>query len=97
MIVQRKHSMNWFDIPQGIRVVIRVHDGQDSLTGRMQFRDYVGHVQRVVADDTGEPIIYLTRDAAANGSRPEENVAISTSNIVAIKPIPERPQTQHSR
>ena len=87
--------MDWLNIPQGSRVVIRIQDGRDSITGRMQYRDYVGHVQQVAPDETGIPIIYLKRDAAANGSRPEEDVAISTAKVVAIKPIPERPQHLH--
>ena len=36
----------------------------------------------------------MTRDAAANGSRPEQRVSIDVETIVTIKPVPERPTSR---
>lgn len=69
----------------GSRVVVRLRAGIDSSTGRMQYRDRIGHI---VSYD-GETLL-LRRDAAANGSHPEETIAIPTELIHIMKPIPER-------
>ena len=74
-------------IPRSARVVARVLEGTDQTTGRPSFRDYVGHVL-----DISDTTLYLLRDAAANGSRPEQRVSISICAIVALKPVPERPE-----
>ena len=74
-------------IPRGARVVVRVLEGTDQTTGRPSFRDYVGHV--LGSSDTA---LDLMRDAAANGSRPEQRVHIPICAIVALKPVPERPE-----
>lgn len=73
-------------IPAGARVVVRTAIGVDPADGRMKFRDFVGHV-RAWDGITLE----LTRDAAANGSRPAEDVSIDARTIVRLKPVPERP------
>lgn len=73
-------------IPAGARVVVRTAIGVDPADGRMKFRDFVGHV-RAWDGITLE----LTRDAAANGSRPAEDVSIDAQTIVRLKPVPERP------
>ncbi|WEV69841.1 hypothetical protein OZX73_02955 [Bifidobacterium sp. ESL0775] len=72
-------------IPTGARLTVRTLDGKDPQTGRQQFRDYIGHVRSW----DGETLA-LTRDPAANGSRPAQNVVIPRDRIVALKPIPER-------
>ena len=69
-------------IPVGARVVVRITDG----TGRHQYRDYVGHVRA-----WDGRTLQLTRDAAANGSRPAQDVDISATDIAILKPVPERP------
>ncbi len=58
-------------IPAGARVVVRITDGIDPVDHRMKFRDYVGHV---VSWDGYT--LEMVRDAAANGSRPAQNVTI---------------------
>lgn len=73
-------------IPAGARVVVRTAIGVDPADGRMKFRDFVGHVRSW--DGT---VLELTRDAAANGSRPAEDVRIDAHTIVRLKPVPERP------
>ena len=77
---------NTAQIPRGARVVVRVLEGTDQTTGRPSFRDFVGHVL-----DSSDTTLDLMRDAAANGSRPEQRVRIPVSEIVALKPVPERP------
>jgi hypothetical protein len=72
-------------IPVGARVVVRITDGVDQNDGRMKFRDYVGHV---VSWDGYT--LELVRDAAANGSRPAQNVTIHQEQIATLKPVPER-------
>ncbi|KAB8286707.1 DUF6725 family protein [Bifidobacterium avesanii] len=73
-------------IPTGARVVVRTAIGVDPADGRMKFRDYVGHVRA-----WNGVTLELTRDAAANGSRPAEEVSIDARTIVRLKPVPERP------
>ncbi|WP_018143814.1 DUF6725 family protein [Alloscardovia criceti] len=73
-------------IPHHARLVIRCFDGVDAYSGRMQFRDYIGHI--AAYDDTH---ISFLRDATANGLRPEEMVSIPLDAVARIKPIPERP------
>ncbi|AEK30607.1 hypothetical protein BALAC2494_00094 [Bifidobacterium animalis subsp. lactis CNCM I-2494] len=73
-------------IPVGARVVVRITDGVDEYTGRHQYRDYVGHVRA-----WDGRTLQLTRDAAANGSRPAQDVDISATDIAILKPVPERP------
>jgi hypothetical protein len=76
-------------IPAGARIVVRVRDGVDSQDGRMKFRDFIGHVRSWDGKH-----LDLTRDAAANGSRPEQDVSLAADAIVTIKPIPERCRRQ---
>ncbi|XOQ63747.1 MAG: DUF6725 domain-containing protein [Bifidobacterium crudilactis] len=73
-------------IPAGARVVVRVRDGISTSDNRMKYRDYIGHVH--YWDGTE---LDLMRDAAANGSRPQQRVWLRAETIVRIKPIPERP------
>ena len=68
------------EIPVGARIVVRTLEGVDPTDHRMKFRDYVGHVRSWDGQK-----LEMTRDAAANGSRPE---------IVTIKPVPERSMTR---
>ncbi|WEV41540.1 hypothetical protein OZX57_05865 [Bifidobacterium sp. ESL0682] len=72
-------------IPVGARLMVRTLDGKDPQTGRQQFRDYIGHVRSWDGDT-----LSITRDPAANGSRPAQDVDIPRNRIVALKPIPER-------
>lgn len=73
-------------IPRSARIVVRTKAGIDPRTGRMTYRDYVGHVEQWDGNT-----LEMTRDAAANGSRPEEQVSIGADRIVRLKPVPERP------
>ena len=73
-------------IPAGARVVVRLYAGVDERTGRMQYRDIVGHVRSW--DGT---TLAMTRDAAANGSRPAQDMDIRGADIAILKPVPERP------
>ena len=75
-------------IPAGARVVVRITDGIDPVDHRMKFRDYVGHV---VSWDGYT--LEMVRDAAANGSRPAQNVTIHQEQIATLKPVPERRNT----
>lgn len=70
-------------------MVVRVFDGVDAADGRMKFRDYVGHV---ISWDGST--LELSRDAAANGSRPAQRVSIAADSIATLKPVPERPVVQ---
>ncbi|KFI59198.1 DUF6725 family protein [Bifidobacterium gallicum] len=74
-------------IPQGARVVVRTALGVDPGDGRMKYRDVVGHVR-----SWDGSTLEITRDAAANGSRPEQQVSIAAETIVRLKPVPERPK-----
>lgn len=74
-------------IPAGARIVIRTYAGVDERTGRRQYRDVVGHVRSW--DGT---TLHMTRDAAANGSRPAQEVRIDAASIAILKPVPERPR-----
>ena len=76
-------------IPAGARIVVRVSEGVDPADGRTKFRDYVGHVR-----SWNGHTLELTRDAAANGSRPAQHVTIDASTIVRLKPVPERQTAQ---
>ena len=62
--------------------------GIDPVDHRMKFRDYVGHV---VSWDGYT--LEMVRDAAANGSRPAQNVTIHQEQIATLKPVPERRNT----
>ena len=75
-------------IPAGARVVVRITDGIDPVDRRMKFRDYVGHV---VSWDGYT--LEMVRAAAANGSRPAQNVTIHQEQIATLKPVPERRNT----
>lgn len=77
------------EIPAGARIVVRVCEGVDPQDQRMKFRDYVGHVH-----SWDGHTLEMTRDAAANGSRPEQRVSIDVETIVTIKPVPERPMSR---
>lgn len=77
------------EIPAGARIVVRVCEGVDPQDQRMKFRDYVGHVR-----SWDGHTLEMTRDAAANGSRPEQRVSIDVETIVTIKPVPERPKSR---
>ena len=72
-------------IPAGARLVVRIALGPDPEDGRPKFRDYIGHV----VDWNGRRLI-LDRDPAANGSRPGERVTLQATDMVALKPVPER-------
>lgn len=74
-------------IPAGARIVVRLYAGVDERTGRQQYRDVVGHVRSW--DGT---TLEMTRDAAANGSRPAQDVSIDAASIAILKPVPERPR-----
>ena len=57
-------------------------------TGRapkIEYHDAIGHV--ISWDGI---TLHLMRDAAANGSRPEQEMFIDARTIVRLKPIPER-------
>ena len=57
-------------------------------TGRapkIEYHDAIGHV---ISWDGAT--LHLMRDAAANGSRPEQEMFIDARTIVRLKPIPER-------
>ncbi|MEE1296932.1 MAG: DUF6725 family protein [Bifidobacterium sp.] len=73
-------------IPVGARVVARLVDGTDPATGRRLYRDVVGHVR-----SWDGRTLSLTRDAAANGSRPAQLVDVDADDIAILKPVPERP------
>ncbi|KAA8819632.1 hypothetical protein CSQ85_02575 [Bifidobacterium rousetti] len=74
-------------IPNGARIVVRVIEGVDPDDGRTKFRDYVGHVL-----SWDGRTLELSRDAAANGSRPKQHVMIEADTIATLKPVPERPK-----
>ena len=79
------------EIPVGARIVVRTLEGVDPTDHRMKFRDYVGHVRSWDGQK-----LEMTRDAAANGSRPEQRVTIpadetfhaSATSVVACLPLP---------
>lgn len=77
------------EIPVGARIVVRTLEGVDPTDHRMKFRDYVGHVRSWDGQK-----LEMTRDAEANGSRPEQRVTIPADEIVTIKPVPERSMTR---
>lgn len=60
----------------------------DSSAQKIEYHDAIGHV---ISWD-GETL-HLMRDAAANGSRPEQEMFINARTIVRLKPIPERKRT----
>lgn len=83
-------------IPVGARIVVRTYKiaqlGADAsgqtTTGsgqKIEYHDVIGHV---ISWDGAT--LHLMRDAAANGSRPEQEMFISAHTIVRLKPIPER-------
>ncbi|RBP98785.1 DUF6725 family protein [Bifidobacterium xylocopae] len=72
-------------MPVGSRVVVRMADSVDPASGRMTYRDFIGHVR--ACDGR---MLTLRRDPAANGSRPSQDVRLDVAAIVAVKPIPER-------
>ena len=45
-------------------------------------------------DPKDQQTLEMTRDAAANGSRPEQRVSIPADTIVTVKPVPERSMTR---
>lgn len=55
---------------------------------KIEYHDAIGHV---ISWD-GETL-HLMRDAAANGSRPEQEMFINARTIVRLKPVPERKRT----
>ncbi|KXA17666.1 hypothetical protein HMPREF3216_01027 [Gardnerella vaginalis] len=57
----------------------------DGSGQKIEYHDAIGHV---ISWD-GETL-HLMRDAAANGSRPEQEIFIDARTIVRLKPIPER-------
>ena len=69
--------------------MVRTCEGVDPKDQRMKFRDYVGHVR-----SWDGQTLEMTRDAAANGSRPEQRVSIPADTIVTVKPVPERSMTR---
>ena len=82
-------------IPAGARIVVRTYAGLDPHTGRQQYRDVVGHVRSW--DGT---TLEMTRDAAANGSRPAQDVSIDatasrfSSRCPSVRGAVEAPQVQ---
>jgi len=64
------------EIPVGARIVVRTLEGVDPTDHRMKFRDYVGHVRSWDGQK-----LEMTRDVAANGSRPEQRVTIPADEI----------------
>ena len=56
-----------------------------SHTQKIEYHDAIGHV---ISWDGAT--LHLMRDAAANGSRPEQEMFIDARTIVRLKPIPER-------
>ncbi|WP_300768220.1 DUF6725 family protein [uncultured Bifidobacterium sp.] len=72
-------------IPKGSRVVVRLYDGIDTRTGRMSYRDVLGHVLSWDGD-----VLELRRDPSIDFSRPETTIEIAGKDIAIIKPIPER-------
>ena len=72
-------------IPAGVRVVVRMRAGIDERTGRMSYRDVLGHVESW--DGT---ILRIRRDASIDGSRPECLMDLNVADIAVIKPVPER-------
>lgn len=77
------------EIPAHARIVVRVSEGVDPADHRMKYRDYVGHVL-----SWDGHLLELSRDAAANGSRPAQHVSIDADTIITLKPVPERPTTR---
>lgn len=86
-------------IPVGARIVVRTYkiaqlgggerlQATDSSAQKIEYHDAIGHV---ISWD-GETL-HLMRDAAANGSRPEQEMFINARTIVRLKPIPERKRT----
>ena len=75
------------EIPVGARIVVRTLEGVDPTDHRMKFRDYVGHVRSWDGQK-----LEMTRDAAANGSRPDQAGAgtfhDSATSVVACLPLP---------
>ena len=92
LIYRERQGDDDYDVAQansnGRASVVRVTEGVDPTDHRMKFRDYVGHV---VSWDGYT--LELVRDAAANGSRPAQNVTIHQEQIATLKPIPEHPVT----
>ena len=72
-------------IPVGVRVSLSIEVGMDAVDHRMKYSHYVGHV----LSDDGTTLI-LSRDAAADGSRPVETIRVPMTKIRALKPVPER-------
>ncbi|MCI1984226.1 MAG: hypothetical protein LKJ47_05600 [Bifidobacteriaceae bacterium] len=72
-------------IPSGARIVVRIATGVDPTDGRMKYSDYLGHVESW--DGT---TLILLRDPSRDGSRPVQRVSLAATDIVALKPIPER-------
>lgn len=79
-------------IPVGARLVVRLYAGEDTVSQRMTYRDVLGHVRSWNGRQ-----LEITRDAAANGSRPEQHLVIDAQDIAVLKPIPERrrPNREH--
>ena len=83
------------EIPVGARIVVRTLEGVDPTDHRMKFRDYVGHVRSWDGQK-----LEMTRDAAANGSRPDSRrrnrddqagagtFHDSATSVVACLPLP---------
>lgn len=82
-------------IPVGARIVVRTYKiaqlgdaSAQKIAGsaqKIEYHDAIGHV---ISWD-GETL-HLMRDAAANGSRPEQEMFINARTIVRLKPVPER-------
>lgn len=91
MIVYSKERLCRFQtkFQQVHGIVWRTCEGVDPKDQRMKFRDYVGHVR-----SWDGQTLEMTRDAAANGSRPEQRVSIPADTIVTVKPVPERSMTR---
>ncbi|MFU0549931.1 DUF6725 family protein [Gardnerella piotii] len=57
----------------------------DGSAQKIEYHDAIGHV---ISWDGAT--LHLMRDAAANGSRPEQEMFIDARTIVRLKPVPER-------
>ncbi|MDK7260367.1 DUF6725 family protein [Gardnerella vaginalis] len=57
----------------------------DAKSQKIEYHDAIGHV---ISWDGAT--LHLMRDAAANGSRPEQEMFIDARTIVRLKPVPER-------
>ena len=70
----------------------KTYSEQVSILENEEYQMIIEHVGHVRSWDGQK--LEMTRDAAANGSRPEQRVTIPADEIVTIKPVPERSMTR---